>query len=255
MPVSAPAACPDHASRKTPDASCVCDDGYKFDDTGTKCVPKCPVDPPPKPPFEGDTNPACTASLEKGKGKDVDDACPPLNKLNEQMTEPNGGQLQCLADKINKLALSPPYTVPSATIRTEAYQEHLLDIWKKWKFIDKLTNAEKQVCGAVIDDVANELRDHGLDAPPSKRKSYAPHVQGIALDIPRGVAKAMVAKLTNATVVVPLPLTCALGFCLPMQVHIRDVQDYVNSPVLNPPACDLLWGGRFDKVHFQLRHP
>jgi hypothetical protein len=38
-------------------------------------------------------------------------------------------------------------------------------------------------------------------------------------------------------------------------VYIGDVQDYVNNPLVNPPACKLRWGGRFkdyDPVHFDL---
>lgn len=120
--------------------------------------------------------------------------------------------------------------------------------------IKKLTDEEKLVCATEIAKVENEMKDHGIEALPSKKGSYAPHVQGIALDIPRDVAKAMMAKLTNVTVVVPV--NCFLGACMSIPVHIGDVQDYVNSPTVNPPACDLLWGGRFkDKVHFQLRHP
>jgi len=218
-----------------------------------QCV-HCTVNPLPQPPFKGDTNPACTASLEKGKGNDVDHKCP---SLNPKMTEPNGGQMQCLADKINKLALTPAYTGPSATIRTEAYQEHLRAVWDKQKEIQKkvLTDTDKQACATVIADVTREKDEiHGLDASPSKKGSYAPHVQGIALDIPRDVAKTLMAKLTDTTVIAPV--NCFLGICMSIPVHIGDVEDYVNSTILNPPACDLLWGGRFDdKVHFQLKHP
>lgn len=171
------------------------------------------------------------------------------------MTEPNGGQIQCLADKINKLALTPPYTGPSATIRTEAYQKHFVDIWSKWSNeIVKLKGAEKQACAAVIADVTHEKNRHGIDAPPSKKKGQAPHVLGNALDIPRDVAKSLKAKLTNTTVVIPV--NCFFGICMPIPAYIGDVQDYVNSATVNPPACDLLWGGKFDdKVHFQLRLP
>lgn len=245
-------ACPDHASRTTPDAACACETNYKFDAAGTSCVSICTVDPLPKPPFPEDVDPACTASLERGAGQDVEHVCP---SLNPKMTEPNGGQMQCLADKINKLALTPAYTGPSATIRTTAYQKHFVDIWNKSNEIENKDwlLGEEQVCAAVIADVDNEMKRHGIDAPPSKKKSQAPHVLGNALDIPKGVAKAMMAQVNNTTVVIPA--NCFL-FCMPIPVYIGDVQDYVNSATVNPPACDLLWGGRFDdKVHFQLQHP
>ena len=214
---------------------------------------KCPVDPLPKPPFDGDVDPACTASLEKGKGKDVDNVCP---SLNPKMTEPNGGQMQCLADKINKLALTPAYTGPSSTIRTEAYQQHFVDIWDKWTDIKSqdLSDEEKLVCAVEIADVEAEMKRHGIDAPPSKKKSQAPHVLGNALDIPKEVAKALMAKVTNTNYITFIPPFCFI--CMPVPVYIGDVQDYVDSALVNPPACDLRWGGNFDdKVHFHLRHP
>jgi len=106
----------------------------------------------------------------------------------------------------------------------------------------------------VIADVKAEMKSHGIKAPPSKKKSQAPHVLGNALDIPNGVAEALMANLNHTTAVIPA--NCFFGVCMNLPVYIGDVQDYVNSATVNPPACDLLWGGRFnDKVHFQLQHP
>lgn len=273
--------CPDHASPSQPvcvsPVICTCDDNYVPDPTEQSCVPAiscpapstsdgaggcacnppnrinsegvcdaCPIDPLPKPPFDGDTNQACTESLEKGKGKDVDNACPPLDP---RMTEPNGGQMQCLADKIHALAI--PYTEPSGTVRTEAYQKHFQDIWKKWEEIQNLkTDADKQACTAVIADVTREKDEiHGIDSPPSKKEGDAPHVLGDAVDVPRAVAKALIARVPAITV-------SMLPGCFSCTITITgDVENYVNSATVNPPACDLRWGGQFtpvDRVHFQL---
>jgi len=240
-------ACPAHMSG----LPCACDSGYVPSWWGG-CVqaPTCPIDPLPKPPFDGDTNPACTASLEKGRGKDVDNACPPLNP---KMTEPNSGQIKCLTDKIRRLGI--PYDGrPSATIRTEAYQQHLLDIWKKSIEIEKteLSFDEVQVCATLIADVANEKKQHGIDAPPSKKNSKAPHVLGNAVDIPKSVVNAMIEKATMADAKAFFPGCIP---CLHIPLVTGDVEDYVNSAAVNPPACNLRWGGRFkpyDPVHFQL---
>jgi hypothetical protein len=205
----------------------------------------CPIDPLPELPA-GDN---CTNSLEKGAGKDVDKACPDLTPEMQK-------QAQCLADKINKLALTPAYNGSSATIRTEAYQKHFVDIWKWHKDIVKQqkywTAAQQQVCAPTVAKVEAELAKHGIDAPPSNKGSKAPHVLGNALDIPRGVRDALMAKVTNTTFL--LPVNCTV-FCMEIPVYIGDVQDYVNSTLVNPPACNLRWGGRFtpyDPVHFQL---
>ena len=263
--------------------TCTCNDGYAPDPAGTSCVPvpvvtcaapsvpdgaggcacnppnrinsigectACPVDPLPKPSFPGDTEAACTASLEKGNGADIDKACRPLDT---RWTEPSGGQLQCLADKIHMLGLA--YTKPTATIRTVAYQQHLVDVWNKSIEIENkdMTPEQEQTCTTVIANVDREMSQHGLDAPPSKKNSKAPHVLGIAIDIPRVVKDAMIAQVSNTTTVVPV--NCFLNFCMSLPVHIKDVQDYINSDILNPPACNLRWGGRFDPydpVHLQL---
>lgn len=233
-------ACPDHASGMP----CTCDTGYKFDAAGTSCVSTCPVDPLPKPPPP--FTDACSNSLEKGRGVDIDNAC--AAGLTPDMKD----GAQCVADKIHALAI--PYTGPSATVRTTAYQNHLLAVWNKSEEIknkDDWLPGEKQACVAVITDVNNEMGWHGIDSPPSSSEDLAPHVLGRAIDIPRNVAKTLIAQVTNTTFVA----NCIV--CLPLPVITGDVQDYVNSSRINPPACNLNWGGRFkkprpDPVHFQL---
>lgn len=233
-------ACPAHASG-TP---CACDVGYEFDASGTSCVSTCPVDPLPQPPFPASDT--CSNSLEQGAGVDVNNACA------TELTPDMQAGAQCVADKIHALAI--PYTGPSATVRTAAYQNHLLDVWNKSKEIKnkKLSDAQKQACAAVIVNVDSEMARHGIDSPPSSSGNVAPHVLGRAIDIPMDVVNAMMAQVTNTTVVIPV--NCFL-FCMTIPVYIGDVQDYVNSATVNPPACNLNWGGRFipyDPVHYQL---
>ncbi|MBI3480353.1 MAG: hypothetical protein HY016_08375 [Nitrosomonadales bacterium] len=239
-----PAACPAHASRATPSAPCACETGYQLNAAGTSCVSICPIDPLPSPPPPFDD--ACSNSLEKGNGVDVDNACP--NLLSPEM---KAGSV-CLANKINKLALPVPYTGSSATVRTAAYQNHLLAVWNKLIEIEdkKLTDTQKLACASVITDVGNEMAWHGLDAPPSKKGNQAPHVLGNALDIPMDVVNAMITKVTTPPTISKLCLICT-----PVMLPASDVQDYINSATANPPACNLRWGGRFkhyDPVHFQL---
>jgi hypothetical protein len=136
-----------------------------------------------------------------------------------------------------------------------AYQKHFVDLWKKSKEIENkmLTDAQKQVCAPIILKIKDDMAIHGIDAPPSKKEGDAPHVLGKAIDIPRRVKNALIAKVSNSYYITPIPPFCL--YCPIVPVHIGDVQDYVNSTLVNPPACNLRWGGRFnpyDPVHFQL---
>jgi hypothetical protein len=161
-------------------------------------------------------------------------------------------QAQCLADKIH--ALGQAYTGPSATVRTAAYQKHLLEVWNKSIEIENkdLSDEEELACAAVIANAENEKDWHKIKSDPSSKGSEAPHVLGKAIDIPMGVVDALKARVSNTTFVT---ITGCI-FCIPIAVTtIGDIQDYVNSATVNPPACNLKWGGRFrriDDVHFQL---
>ena len=147
VPTSCNASCPVHSTLSG--SACTCDNptasdpiNYVPDSAGTSCVPAaiCPVDPLPKspPPFSD----ACSNSLEKGAGVDVDNAC------EAGLTPDMKKGASCLADKIHALAI--PYTGPSATIRTEAYQNHLLAVWNKSEEIEKkVTDADAQACASV----------------------------------------------------------------------------------------------------------
>lgn len=234
--------CPANSTGTT---TCTCDDGYQPDSAGTSCVPDtCPVGPLPKPPPP--FTDACSNSLEKGRGTDVDNAC--AAGLTPDMQD----EAQCVADKIHALAI--PYSGPSATVRTAAYQNHLLAVWNKSKEIQKkvVSDVDKQACAAVIADVDDEMKWHGIDSTPSSSEDIAPHVLGRAIDIPRNVIDAMMAQVTTPPTIVKVCL-----FCTPFMSPASDVQDYINSATVNPPACNLNWGGRFknprpDPVHFQL---
>ena len=206
----------------------------------------CPID---KFPDINDSD-ACTKSLEEGKGKDVDGECEPLDP---EIVK----QEQCLAKKIRALGIA--YTEPSATVRTVAYQQHFVNLWEWHEVKIPLgqsiwTDAEKQECAPMVAKVEAEWKKHVLDGAPSNAGPDAPHVLRKAIDINKSIPKAMGAAVNKTTFLVPFPTYCFL--CLPeYPVYIGDVQDYVNSPLVNPPACKLRWGGRFrkyDPVHFDL---
>ncbi|MCR4303586.1 MAG: hypothetical protein NUV63_05065 [Gallionella sp.] len=233
--------------------TCACNDpsvsdpiNYVPDATGKSCVPAvtCPIDPLPKPPPPFPD--ACSNSLEKGRGTDVDNACA------EGLTPDMERGASCVADKIKALAI--PYTKPSGTIRTTAYQNHLLAVWNKSEEIKtkykNLSDAQKQECAARITDVTNEMKHHGITSEPSKKEGDAPHVLGRAIDIPEAVAEALIAKVPTTTTVPMLPGCLSCSMTIPY-----GVEDYINSATVDPPACNLRWGGlfkKYDPVHFQL---
>lgn len=221
--------------------SCPADQNWTL--SGDKCTrPDCPIKPLPELPKDD----LCAQSIEAGRGKDVNNAC--SSKLLPEMQK----QAQCLADKIH--ALGQDYSGPSATVRTAAYQKHLLEVWSKLKEIEQtpLSDEVELACAAVIANANNEMDWHKIESDPSSKGNEAPHVLGKAIDIPKGVVDAMTARVSNTTFVT---FTGCI-FCIPIAITtIGDVQDYVNSATVNPPACNLKWGGRFkriDKVHFQL---
>jgi len=167
--------------------------------------------------------------------------------------------VECLAKKI--AAFYPPitYSGPSATIRNKAYQKHLSDVYDKSEEIagTDWTDAEKQACAAVFSDVDKEMKWHKIKAGPSKKGDQAPHVKGEAIDIPEDVSKALIERCTKTSI--KALVTTYFPGCIKCQ-HIPlvtgNVEDYINSAVINPPACNLEWGGLFknnyDPIHFQL---
>ena len=250
IPTSCNARCP--ANSQPSGSTCTCNDPYVPDATGTSCVPvpavACPVGKLTTPPFPGDVDPACTASLEKGKGVDVNNACGTLRK--PDMVE----AASCIAAKIK--ALNIPYTQPSATIRTAAYQNHLLEIWDKSQRLDTIMNSivytseTKQACAPRYTEVNNEKAQHGITHQPSSSGDAAPHVEQRAIDVPEAVSDALMDQVTTYTTTV----TTVNGQDEFTKTIASDVEDYMHSA---PNACNpnLSWGGRFDShdwVHFQL---
>lgn len=258
--------CPANSTGTT---TCTCNTNYVPDATGTSCVHCTPpavfdtatgqCGPPPPPPCTAiDAIPplpkddACAQSLNDGKGVDIRHKCP-------EITEDMKKGVECLAKKI--AAFYPPitYSGPSATIRNKAYQKHLSDVYNQSEEIagTDWTDAEKQACAARIADVDKEMKWHKIKAGPSKKGDQAPHVKGEAIDISEDVANALIERCTKTNV--KAYVTTYFPGCIKCQ-HIPlvtgNVEDYINSAVINPPACNLEWGGLFknnyDPIHFQL---
>lgn len=244
--------CPDNSTATPEDnpANCTCDKDYVPDATKTRCVPAttCPVGSLSQPPFSDD----CSTSLERGNGVDIDHKCDPLSDSMKKAAS-------CIAAKIN--ALSSPklnYSTPSATVRTAEYQNHLREIWNKSKQLDSIMNG-----GAYTDEVKHACvqrkaeidahKMHGLKSQPSSAGDAAPHVEHRAIDIPKKIIDSMTAQVN----VYVYKMVKVNGKNILKKVLISDVEDYVHSATINPPACDSMisWGGRFDPVdpvHFQL---
>lgn len=180
---------------------------------------QCPI-----APLQPLPNDPCTQSLEAGRGVDVNGAC--VAGLTPEMQQ----QAQCLADKITSLGV--PYSGPTSTIRTGAYQAHLREIWEKLIELENLEDpAVKQACTSRKAEIEAHKLSHGLTDRPA---TSSQHEIGNALDAGKDVIRELINRVTTDT---------------------SDLQDYVNSPFPNPPACNLRWGGRFqrrDTVHFQL---
>jgi hypothetical protein len=216
----------------------------------------CPVAPLTQPPFSD----ACSTSLEAGKGADINNKCGTLRK--PDMVD----AAACIATKINKLSsppVNPKYTSPSATIRTTEYQNHLLEIWDKSATLNCLMNslaytpeylaAMKVACAQRKAEIDAEKQSHGIKHQPSSSGDAAPHVEHRAIDVPGAVVESLIKQVTLYTTTYPI----INGKKTPVRTITSDVEDYIHSATVNPPACDsrISWGGRFknyDPVHFQL---
>jgi len=168
----------------------------------------CPVGALPDFPPAGDL---CSASLEAGRGKDVNNACP----ASSVMSDPNGEP--CLAQKLGALGI--PYAGPTATIRTSAYQQHLKDVWDKyWEHQWLITDpALYQACTAKRSIVEAEMNKHGIDYAPARIDST--HLDGTAFDISR----ATVNRIADVPALLRAVPACNLKwggrFPVPDEVH------------------------------------
>lgn len=204
--------------------------------TGTIVVTACPV--PPLRPLPA--NDACTASLEKGFGKDVDGACP---KLSDNMK----AQMQCFADKITatNVTASPqiPYAGPTATYRTTAYQAHLQEIWDKMIDLDNLEEpAEIEACKIRRSEIVAAKGCNGGHCLEFRPADDSKHSIGQAFDISKSTIQGLLQELT------PLPSPI-----MSKQQKKQEQMFLIASWLAQPTACNLTWGGSFnDRVHFQL---
>lgn len=202
-----------------PPSGCPAGEQFVGPPPGT-CQSTCPI-----APLAPIADP-CAQSLEAGRGVDVNGACPSLTPTMQQAA-------QCLANKITSLGIS--YPGPEATIRSTAYQSHLKEIWTKDIALKALADpAVIQGCATRRAEISAELTNHHLTARPANPSS-SKHETGEAVDVGTGVAKALIENVPAGT---------------------SDVEDYINSATVNPPPCNLRWGGRFqnpyDPVHFEL---
>jgi hypothetical protein len=243
-------ACPVNS---TGTVTCTCTDPYVPDSTGTSCVPASTCMVPKLKDLPADD--ACAKSLDKGRGKDVDGKCPPLNPALP-------GQIQCFADKIaaTNVTARPtiPYPGPSGLYRNDAYQAHLKNIWDKMIELNNLSDpAQIMACQPLRNKVIAEkgcdsiygcsgecvTGSHCIRNIPAKSSN---HTQGTAFDVPWGTINGLLGELT--------PLPPAL---MTPQQKIQAQRTWVADWLAKPTACNLYWGGNFtnpgpDYIHFQL---
>lgn len=180
---------------------------------------QCPV-----PDLKDKPTDACSVALEAGRGLPIPATACPTPSV---MTDPKGEA--CLRDKLAVLGI--PYSGPTATIRTAAYQAHLRDVWDRNEDHKNITDpAERQACAAKRAIVENERNTiHGLVYRPADESE---HLTGKSFDISKTTADTLKATMQQAG---------------------RSVFGLLRSP----PPCTLTWGGDYlistpDPVHFEL---
>jgi hypothetical protein len=199
-----------------------------------------PPPPPPPPPVTcpiPDLDPlpagdACTASLEANKGLVNPAVCTtPIPVLTAVGGHP------CWSGKLDANGIA--YGGPTSTLRTPAYDRHLLNVWQLYKqhevlFAERATAPELvQACAARRAAVQAEMNNwHGLRKAPVITPNST-HQQGRAFDVSDSVIDAVYNTTAEGA-----------GFL-------------VNTASPSSPACTLRWGGDFrgdpDWWHFDLR--
>jgi len=219
------------------------------------CQYVCPVDSLPKPPPPFDD--ACSQALEDHGGKLPD---PSVCQNFDQAY--NDKLASCVAGKVkDALGNNYSYNGPTATYRTDAYQQHLYDIWARAVQLDLIKMfASPEIAQACVDsqvnkDVQEAIRHHGVLIYPIK--TAGSHGESRAIDISRKDVEALEKKVTiyKDTVIT------YKGVQRTVKTVVFDIQDYMNalslwtlSPCFNVPAIE--WGGKFrhvDRVHFQFK--
>ena len=188
------------------------------------------VSPSTIPCPQKDLNPkpgdACSRELEKSFGTLATPTVCPVpakNVMNDLAGEP------CFRRKLAELGIT--YTVPTATYRSIAYQNHLADLWGKhhWHTWPARTAEELNACAVQRAVVLAEQNGppapgHRLGFPPSGMTH-----SGNAFDIDGGVVDQLRASRPN-------------------------IQEYLDAPAAGLTTCKLQWGGIFgDKYHFTLK--
>lgn len=219
----------------------------------------CPISAPPQTPFPASDT--CSTSLDQGNGVDITGAC---KAAKIDLTPAMKAAAACIAKKIGALTKPPiSYSGPSATIRTQEYQDHLLDVWTKWDQLHMIMNSAvytpqiRQACASNYSSALAEKNLHGLKYAPAASKSSAAHVLDNAIDVPMRVIDDMTDQVTTeVTTIIKVN-----GKNVPVTTITSDIEDYMNSKTVNPSQeCNsspyIYWGGRFnspDWVHFFVR--
>ena len=154
--------CPANSSGTYPDA-CVCNTGYKVDLAGTSCIPvsTCPI--PDLPPI---TDPQVQAFEDNPDLSDTAD-----------LTSNMQTALQRLQAAVS--AAGSTSSVGSA-YRPPAYNQHLIDVWKKW--MNELKKNSEPLCADLKSKIHRHFQRHKL------KESQTPvpgsrHTRGEAVDV------------------------------------------------------------------------
>lgn len=180
------AVCPAHASG-TP---CACDAGYKFDAAGTSCVSTCPVSDLPDVtdpeilPFENNPDLSDTARLTP--------------------------RMQTTLSCLQTAAAAGSPSVGSA-YRPPAYNQHLIDVWKKWKELTKGKDSADPACADRKAKIQGHFQRHKLlESQPPVPGSL--HTLGEAVDVTINLPAANIDALSTG---------CQLRRPLPVKDHVH----------------------------------
>lgn len=192
--------------------------------------------PPPPPPVACSipdlpaipTSDACTTSLEANDGLVDPAVCPmPIPVLTRAGGEP------CLRGKLSGIGVA--YGGPTSTLRTAAYNQHLINVWDFNQRHRNLRNNPEQwqACTARRAAVRAEVVKHDLYRRPAPNSR---HLRGRAFDVALAVVNGV--QTTTGDDSSALLVTA--------------------SP--NSPACTMTWGGtwppgEYDPIHFELNVP